>query len=99
MIDLSYFLERRGRFRSRAACLRAIWHGVVRRYDCEICLRCGRPVMEHTGSWWHAPDDLWALAGGDPFGVLCPPCFTELLDQHGVNVHWEPAPDERWEAA
>lgn len=86
MTDLSYFTM--GRFHSRRALLRAAWYGVVKGYDGELCLRCGRPVMPHTGSWWTTDEDLWHRIGGDEFGVLCPPCFTNVAQVHEVYVHW-----------
>lgn len=48
----------------------------VRRYDSEVCHRCGRPVARGIGTWWHAPDWLWAMTSG-PFNILCPACFVE----------------------
>jgi len=80
-------------FASRRARLRGAWHIIMRGYRCEICIRCGRPVGPHTGSWWSASDDLWAVVIGDPHRVVCPPCFTDAADARGVRVCWKAAVD------
>ena len=80
-----WLTERRS---TRRAAWRGFWH-IILRYDGEICLRCGRRVMPHTGSWWHAPEDLWVTCGGPEHGVLCPPCFTDLAARRGLIVYWE----------
>lgn len=76
-------------FESRRARLRGAWHYLVRRYRYEICMACGRPVGPHTGSWWHAPDELWIEVNGGPVGVRCPPCFTAACQARGYWIHWE----------
>lgn len=72
----------------RAAARRLYWI-FIRRYECEICQACGRPVGRCTGSWWEADDAMWAHVVGNPQGVLCPPCFTAKADEAGVPVHWK----------
>lgn len=76
------------RWGSRRARWRAFWHAIVRRYPLEICHRCGRRNWPHIGSWWDAPDPLWMAAGGNEWGVLCPPCFTKLAASKGMTVYW-----------
>lgn len=71
-------------FDTPAATLRGVWWWVVRRYEAELCQRCGRPV----GLVYHAPDYLWKLATGLPRrpdgeaapGVLCPQCMDALVE-------------------
>lgn len=67
--------------------LRGLWYW---RYAYEMCDTCARPVLPHTGSWWHAENDLWGLIVGDPVRVLCPPCFTEMSLVKGFMVYWAP---------
>lgn len=72
----------------------------LRRHDGEVCHRCGRVVVDFTGSFWHASDELWDMVvarperfGGPDFGILCPPCFTQLADNNGILIRWEPHPE------
>jgi hypothetical protein len=69
--------------------MRRVYWRHVRRYDGEICDRCGRPVGRCTGSWWCAPDALWRDLNGGFAGVMCPPCFTAAAESVGIFVHWE----------
>lgn len=63
---------------------RIVYWILIRRYETELCQRCGNPV----GVVFHAPDDLWELATGWPRfpdgesapGVLCPPCVDALVE-------------------
>lgn len=66
----------------------------LRRYESEICQRCGRPV----GQVWHARDDIWECVVGSHGGILCIPCFDKLVMQEyaGRFLYWtagfEPEP-------
>lgn len=65
------------------------WYWIfVRRWETEICSRCGRPVARCTDSWWQAPDALWLEVNGGLGGVLCPPCFTKACRRAGYSVSW-----------
>lgn len=81
-------LRRPGQLPTLGARLRWLWWRHVRQYGCEVCHRCGRPVMPHTHSWWHAPDDLWIAMGGPEFGITCPPCFHDLARAKGLTVYF-----------
>ncbi len=85
---------KRAPFISRRARLRGFWHYIVRGYRYEICIRCGRPVGPHTGSWWYVSEDLWNDIIGEPTGVLCPPCFTTAGDAVGVPICWRATHDK-----
>lgn len=70
------------------------WYWIfLRRYECEICHACGRPVGHCTGSWWSADNALWQAMTGREQGVLCPPCFVEVAREKGVHVYWVAAVD------
>jgi Holliday junction resolvase RusA-like endonuclease len=84
-----YVLRQRGQLPGVAAKARWLYWRHVRRYDYEVCHRCGRPVLPFTRSWWHADDLLWARAGGVHYGILCPPCFTIEADAGGIQIRWE----------
>lgn len=81
-------LRRPGQLPTLGAKLRWVYWRHVRCYDYEVCHRCGRPVMPHTNSWWHAPDDLWIAMGGAAFGVTCPPCFHDMARAKGTRVYF-----------
>lgn len=71
-------------FDTRMATVRGMYWWLVRRYETELCQRCGRPVRVV----FHAPDDLWELATGcvrvpdgeSAPGVLCPACVDDLVE-------------------
>lgn len=71
-------------FDTRMAKLRGVYWWVLRHYEMELCQHCGRPVR----IVYHAPDDLWQVATGlarhpdgeSAGGILCPPCFDELVE-------------------
>ena len=86
--SLDVALHRRGQLPGPAAKVRWFYWRHVRRYDYEVCHRCGRPVMRSM-SWWHADDLLWVRAGGGHYGILCPPCFTVEAAASGIPVHWK----------
>jgi hypothetical protein len=73
--------------------LRFLWWTVLCHYCCETCDDCGRRVAPHTGSWWHADDELWHQVVADSLGpvpsVLCPPCFTRRADTTGIHLSWQ----------
>lgn len=73
--------------------LRYFWWWVVRRWETEICRRCGCPVR----FVWHAPTPLWLAASGypDKGGCLCMPCFDGLMERAGMMPTWEVA-DRDW---
>lgn len=61
--------------------LRALYWWLIRRWDAEICGRCGRPVA----LVFHVPDALWMESCGfdhAPGGVLCVACFDSLAGRH-----------------
>lgn len=89
------WLLREAKFASRAAKARAFYWYLIRRYECEICMDCGRRVGVHTGSWWHADEALWEVIVGDPSAVMCPPCFTLRGDDLGIAVKWVAVEDAR----
>lgn len=85
----------------RTARLRLFWWHVVRRYESELCQRCGGPVR----LVFHVPDALWEqITGGSRSpggeaapGVLCPPCVDELATQRlgrGGFLRWTCAADD-----
>lgn len=65
---------------------RAVYWTLIRRWDSEICKRCGRRVGAHTGSWWHADEALWKKVMVEDYHVVCPPCFTAAAREHGILV-------------
>jgi hypothetical protein len=72
----------------RAWILRAILRCIFRDYN-EKCWRCGWPVAWGAGTWWHAPDWLWARVVGSPLGgVLCMRCFARKALGVGIVVSW-----------
>lgn len=81
------FYSRRRRF----ARSRALYWGILRSYDGEICQRCGRPVFI---VYW-APSDLWERYAGfardTGAGILCPTCFSEFV---GKPLYWTCSLDE-----
>jgi hypothetical protein len=68
--------------------VRRWWWIIVRRYECEICNHCGRPVGEANGSYWLATDGLWARVEGKVTGVSCMRCFAEHAVEAGTHVWW-----------
>jgi len=58
----------------------------IRRYPCELCLSCGRPV----NLIWAAPDELWRQVVGDPYTVVCSCCFDRLALRAGLLLRWVP---------
>ena len=78
-------ISRRDELTDRWAKVRWVYWRHLRRYDGEVCHRCGRPVARSTNSWWHADDPLWIDVSGS-FGILCPPCFHDLARAQGRMV-------------
>ena len=83
----------------RFARLRLIWWYIVRRYESELCQRCGRPV----GLVFHAPDAIWERITGEARspggeaggGVLCPYCVDDLATAKGLPfLRWTCATDD-----
>jgi hypothetical protein len=58
----------------------ALYWRHVRRYEFEVCHRCGHPV----GLVWRTSDDLWRQVMGHSGGVLCVRCFDQAAD-----VYWQ----------
>lgn len=84
---LAYEWATRRAFTTRRALWRAWWWAFVRRYECEICSECGRPVR-HV---WTAPDPVWSSVMPGPGGVLCAPCFDVLYERKtGRSLRWVP---------
>jgi hypothetical protein len=78
------------------ALLRALWHGHVRRYDAEICHKCGRPVGL---VWWCHDDLLWEKVTGKPKpfgsresagGIFCITCFDHAARKVCGWIEWAP---------
>lgn len=90
-----YEWRTRKAWRDWKAALRGTYWWLIRRYPCELCQGCGRRIMAHTGSWWHADDDLWLDVHGSEAGTLCPRCFTEDAKRKGISVYWQATVDER----
>ncbi|MET0601373.1 MAG: hypothetical protein ABW167_05230 [Baekduia sp.] len=65
---------------------RAVYWTLIRRWETEICQRCGRRVGPHTGSWWHAAEELWKKVMVEDHHVVCPPCFSTAAREHGILV-------------
>lgn len=85
-----YEWSARKAWRSRRAALRGLWWWLVRRYACELCQDCGRPVGHEIGdTYWRADDALWLRVHGSPAGSVCTRCFVERADALGVFVHVE----------
>lgn len=93
MIDrLRYVLSRyRG-----AALSRAFYWVIVRRWETEICRKCGRPVRV---VWWCHDDALWAAATGNDkppgresaAGIRCIYCFDSEAKDAGADwIEWAP---------
>lgn len=57
-------------------------------YDGEICHDCGHPVVQASGSYWSAPDDLWLRVVGNDHTILCQPCFVARARAKAILVHW-----------
>lgn len=66
-------------------------------YDGEICRDCRQPVVDHSGSFWSAPDDLWDEVWGAESGILCQPCFVARARSMGIHVAWLAHEYHRWE--
>lgn len=62
--------------------------------DVHACDDCGLPASYATGSYWLAPDDLWAEVVGTPTTVLCPGCFVERAKSKGIDVSWRATSDD-----
>jgi hypothetical protein len=68
----------------RLAKMRLLYWLLIRRYETELCQRCGGPVR----LVFHVPDAIWEAVtgfarspGGEcGAGVLCPACVDELYD-------------------
>lgn len=92
-----YEWRTRKAWRNWKAAARGLYWSFIRRYPCEICEGCGRRVMAHTGSWWHAPDELWERVRGanKPAGSPCPTCFTKEAERAGIHIYWQPVEDVR----
>lgn len=70
--------------------LRALYWVVLRRWETEICLHCGRPVRQ---VWWCREPGWWEGVSGreDGGGVMCVRCFDEeYVNQTGQPLQWEP---------
>jgi len=90
-----------------AAWFRMLWHDFVLHplfIGTEVCEDCGR----YHFLLWFAPDELWELATGESAaetgladGILCPQCFSDRLEEHGIIVRFVPTilRDKRTEAA
>lgn len=87
--ELGRLAGRWGELGGARAEARRWWWRFVRRYPCELCTDCGRPVGRCTDSWWRAPDELWLEVTGSDAGVLCPPCFTNRCRTRGIPLHYE----------
>ncbi len=87
------WIVKRAPFSSRRARLRAFWHYIIRNYHYEICIRCGRPVGPHTGSWWYSTTVLWDKVIGDSTTIVCPPCFTEAANAKDLAICWRATHD------
>lgn len=69
----------------RLARLRAFYWAVLRRYETELCQRCGGRVRVV----FHVPDAIWEEVTGNARseggeaggGVLCVPCVDELYEE------------------
>lgn len=84
-----------GRYKSVAR-LRAFYWVVIRRWETEICGKCGRPVRV---VWWCHDDALWTAATGNEKpsgreaagGVRCIVCFDRAARMAGVDwIEWAP---------
>lgn len=98
---MSPFTDRRAyewrklkRLPSWRARLRFLYWRWARRYETELCLRCGGPYYKQIGdTWWHAPDGLWRYVEGGTGGLRCPRCFTADCRARGILVYWAPVID------
>lgn len=79
-----------------AALFRAFYWVVLRRWETEICRKCGRPVRV---VWWCFDDALWTAATGHEKppgreaagGVRCIPCFDADAKAAGADwIEWAP---------
>ena len=86
--------------RKRLARWRALYWWIVRRYETEICARCGGPVRVV----FHVPDKIWeavtgyggrAPDGESAPGILCPACVDDLAAAAGLPfLRWTCATDD-----
>jgi hypothetical protein len=86
----------------RLARWRSLYWTLLRRWDSEICARCGSPVRVV----FHVPDAIWECAAGfavtkrDPGGeaapgVLCVSCVTDLAREAGLPyLRWTCSTDD-----
>lgn len=79
--------------------IRAAYWYIVRRYDSEVCQRCGRPV----GVVFHVPDAVWEVVTGHARfpdgeaapGILCIRCVNELYAERAHDfLRWTCATDD-----
>ncbi len=56
----------------------------------DLCDLCGRPNIT-----WFAPSELWNKAiEGTSHDILCPVCFVQLAEDHGITpTAWMLAPE------
>jgi hypothetical protein len=91
---LRYVLAR-GRFQGWAKA-RAFYWSVIRRWETEICMKCGRPVRV---VWWCHDSALWTRITGNPkppgsesaAGIWCIYCFDKACRAEKTGwIEWAP---------
>lgn len=70
--------------------IRVFWWRRIRRWDGELCQRCGR---KYFATIWSSPDELWDELVRDRFRLLCPACFDGLAITAGILLRWRPEID------
>lgn len=59
--------------------------------DVAKCADCSLPTNWAVGTYWLAPDELWAEVVGTDTIVLCPLCFVARAEDMGLLVAWSVA--------